>query len=349
MASLRTIKRQHILMRREEANRCLEFGLCHAATLTACSGIELLLELLIGELYKEFSRQGKRRANSLLRAVEDEESRNSAKTRYWGLKSWADFYKRRSLFEALSDNFDLTLRMLNHHTLSQANETWNRCKHDPYLATEDTASKTVGLLNEFLNETKVESAIRMSQKMTIAEMSAFWLAKWEAPIARWLAENHQASPASILMYLAPLLDLLIRLIDDNRVAYEHKTPLLVAANYVFSSTDLMPEASDGSDVNGLIDDGAVLVLTVYWLMQQENFDRSLLFAHWPGGESIVGEIQELKERIWEKQADLFPESRNQLGHQLVWKIIERIAVDGPEALWQNYWKEQYSQAAIPQN
>ncbi len=346
MANLRAIKRQYILMRREEANKCLELGLCHAATLTACSGIELLLELMVGELYKEFSRQGRRRALSLQRAVEDEERRNSAKTRYWGLKSWADFYKRNSVFEALSDNFDLTLRMLNQFTLNEANETWNRCKHDPYMASAETASKTVGLLNEFLNETRIETEIHIRQQLTLSEMSAHWLAKWEQPIALWLTQHSQATQAQLLMYLAPLLDLLIRLIDDYRVEYAYKTPLLVAVNYVFSSTDLVPDTNEGGVVGGLVDDGAVLALTVYWLLQHEAFDRSLLLRHWPGGESISSEIQDLKEYIWKKQADLFPESRTQMGHQLVWKIIERIAVYGPEALWQNYWKEQYSQVSV---
>ncbi len=350
MVAFRTIERQYIVMRRAEAMACLQYNLCHSATLTACSGIELLLEFLVSNLYEELSHNSKRRANLLLRDVKDEERRNQAKTAYWGLRSWADFYKRRSILDSLHKQFDYEFDMLNEYTLKETNEIWNMCKHDPYLATPETASKTVSLLNHFLKETDIKHDVNNRQQLSVGDMSTHWLEQWEQPLAKWVAGNRDAPQTAILMYLAPLLDLVIRLIDDNRVTFAHKTPLMVAANYVFSSIDLMPENSDRREVSGLVDDGAVLVLTLYWLLRQDDFDKATLYSHWPGGDSIHSETNDLKQLIWNKQADLFPDSRSQLGYKLIWKVIERIAVDGPEALWRNYWQEQQqSEAERPQN
>ena len=125
---------------------------------------------------------------------------------------------------------------------------------------------------------------------------------------------------------------------------------MVTANYVFSSIDLMPEDSDKRDVSGLVDDGAVLALTFCWLLRQDEFDKAILYSHWPGGDTIINETDRLRQYIADEQEALFPKSRRQIGFKLVWKAIERIADDGPEALWQNYWKEQHrSEAAGLQN
>ena len=342
MALFRAIEREHLIIRRGEATACLHYKLNHAATLTACSGIELLMEYLAKQLHDGLASASRRKANALLNEVRTEERRNNAKTVYWGLGSWADFFKRRGIFDLLCKQFDFTLATLNDYTLSQANETWNKCKHDPYLATPETALATVELFSAYLNETGITADKSHRQQLTIGQLSTHWLGKWDAPLASWLRSNVDAPQSTVLMYLTPLLDLIIQLIDDKRVRYEHKTPLLVAANYVFSSIDLMPEQNLGGEISGLVDDGAVLALTLFWLMQQGDFDKAILFRHWAGGDSIVGEIQELKRHIWTQQSALFPDSRNQMGHDLVWKVIERIAIDGPEALWQNYWKEQYS-------
>lgn len=327
-------------MRRTEANACLQYRLFHSATLTACSGIELLLEFLVNRLYEELFRNSRRRANSLVSDVKAEERRNSVKTTYWGLKSWVDFYKRHGIFSRLHKQFGFTLQTLNDHTLNEANEVWNKCKHDSYLASPEIASSTVDLLNDYLSETDIETGASNQRQLTVGELSTHWLGKWELPLAESIAGDPDAPQTSILMCLPPYLDLIVRLLDDKRVELEHKTQLMVAANYVFSSIDLMPENSSSRDVSALVDDGAVLALTLHWLLRQDRFDKAILYSHWPGADTIIGETDELKHHIWKSQKHLFPDSRRQIGFGLVWKVIERIANDGPEALWQNYWKEQ---------
>ena len=68
-----------------------------------------------------------------------------------------------------------------------------------------------------------------------------------------------------------------------------KTHLMVAANYVVSSVDLMPE--DDLDVRGLVDDAAVLVFTLSWLIEHRDLDQSHLVRHWRGDNDIIGEIE----------------------------------------------------------
>lgn len=340
MARFRTIELENIILRRAEASACLHHGLHHAATLTACSGIELFLEFLVSKLHNKLNHERKRQANALQRNVVDEERRNAAKVEYWGLKSWADFYRKNNIFDSLSRQFGYQFTKLNNHTLESANETWNKCKHDPYLATVDIAQRSVALLTDYLEESGFRTESNEYLNLTVGSFNRDWRHKWEKPLKSWVVANPESPQSTVLLHLEPLLDLLIRLIDDDRVTYEFKTSLMVSANYVFSTLDLIPEDEERQEVNSLVDDGAVVALTLYWLLQRNDFDREVIYSHWPGGASIIGESQELMQHIWDFHEALFPDARGQLGHKLVWKVIKRIATDGPEALWQNYWKEQ---------
>ncbi len=340
MVNFRHIEREHIILRRAEASACLVHGLNHSAALTACSGIELLLEYLIIQLHEKLSSDSQRRARALRKEIELAERKQDAKTIYWGLRSWVDFYKKRKLFGRLTSQFGYSFQNLNEHTLNTANEIWNKCKHDPYLATRDIAKDTVNLLNAYLRETEILHDGNSELKLTVGAFGKHWLKQWRQPMITKVAEAEDDPRTTILLHLEPFLDLLMRLIDDDGVSFEVKTPLLVAANYVFSSLDLMPENLDSADANSLVDDGAVLAISLYWLLQQDSFDKAVIVRHWPAGASIIEEIAELKRHIWEHQQALFHDSRGQIGYHLVWKAIERIATEGPEALWQNYFREQ---------
>ena len=166
-----------------------------------------------------------------------------------------------------------------------------------------------------------------------------WLKEWETAIIRWNVQNRAAPQGNILQPLANLLELVVSLIGDASVPVGHKTHLMVAANYVISAVDLMPE--DDFDVRGLVDDGAVLVLTIFWLRHQRGLEEDTLRRHWQGDNDIISEIERLEKYIRENHEVLFAESRLQFGDKLIWATIRRVATEGPEALWQNYWKEAY--------
>lgn len=339
MADFRAIERNDIKNRRTEADSCLHFGLYHAATLTAGSGIELLLELLVYELHEELASSDPPASKKLRRVLENEQSRNRAKTKYWGLRSWIRFYERNDIVGWLRKRFHYDFHTFNRKTLRETNETWNKCKHDSDFADADIGNTIVYYLNAYLEESDFPCDEENQQQMTIDAVGRHWLKQWSQPLMLWVSKNPTEPKSEILLVIEPFLDLVLCLIDDKRVEYQYKTPLMVAANYVFSDLDLMPEFN--VDVQGLVDDSAVLILTLYWLLQQTNFDRSIIIGHWPGGEELVAEVDRLKRHIWTEQERLFPDSKWQMGSRLVWKVIERIADNGPEALWQNYWKEQF--------
>ena len=340
MARFRGIEREHLIVRRAEADACLHYLLHHSATLTACSAVELLLEYLVSSLHKKLDHSSKRQANSLLDDVRNEERRTGTRMNYWGLNSWIEFYRKRGIINKLHKQLNLHFEVFNVVTLKDVNEVWNCCKHDPYLATHDTAQAMVDLLNSFLDEAQIKLEENAHHPYSIGHMSAQWLGNWEKPLIQWIANKPDSPKTDVLYYLVPLLDLFVRLIDDDRVDYKHKSALMVATNYVFSSLDLVPEDIDKLEVNSLVDDGAVLALSLYWLLQQDDFDLALLANHWPGGASVRQEAFDLYNHRIENHEVLFPDSRRHIGSRLVWKVIERISTKGPEALWENYWREQ---------
>ena len=240
MARFRSIPREQITSRRAESNACLHYGLYHSATLTACSGIELLLEFLVTKLHEDLAQSRRRRANALLTQLQQEERANNATTTYWGLRSWADFFRKRGVFDSLNKQFGFKFDLLNDYTLSQANESWNRCKHDPHVASREEAQACVRYLNAYLEETEFQYTARNMQHVSVGDMSSNWLAEWEATLQAFIAGQPDSAASEVLLCLPPLLDLTIRLIDDTRVQFDYKTALMVAANYVFSSVDLVP-------------------------------------------------------------------------------------------------------------
>ena len=341
MAAFRIIDLAHIANRRKEANGCLAHGYFHAATLTACSGIELLLEFLLKRLYDELLDQSKKKANALEKDLRNTEERNHSKTMYWGLNSWMQFYQKNMIFERLCKQFDYAFKTLADYSLREVNEIWNKCKHDPYSATENDANRMVLRLNEYLLETEINLEDPHHKQITFGEVSNHWLDQWELPLGNWLASNPDSPQSKVLLPLSSFLDLVIRLIDDTRLRFGQRTALMVAANYAFSSHDLLPESADKQDVNGLVDDAAVLALTLFWLLQQEQFDNTIVYSHWPAGDSIHKEVDEVQQFLFTHHESLFPDSRNHFGYRLAWKVLERIPSEGPETLWQNYWQEQY--------
>ena len=272
--------------------------------------------------------------------VRTEERHTGTRMQYWGLNSWVELYRKRGIIDKLHKHLDLHFEVFNVTTLKDMNEVWNCCKHDPYLATHDTARDTVDLLSDFLAEAQIKPEENTHLPFSVGQMSAQWLGNWETPLIQWLANNPESPKTDVLFYLVPLLDLFVRLIDDERVDYKHKSALMVATNYVFSSLDLMPEDREKLEVHSLVDDGAVLALSLYWLLQQDDFDDKLLASHWPGGASVRQEAVDLEKHLSENHEVLFPDSRRHIGSRLVWKVIERITEKGPEALWENYWREQ---------
>ena len=330
--------RELIVLRREEANACIHYGLYNAASLTACSGIEMLVKTLYDELINTL-RQAE---PSLAEEFEDGRSEKTDltdPTSDWGLGKWISFYDDFGILHQLSRVFNYKLSTFTMTSLRQVNNEWNACKHKVAHANPITARKVCGFLNDYLVETKHTDGEAGAHLRTLGELSDRWISEWEDTIRKWLVLNHTAPQAMILQSMSKLLILTVSLITDRRVNVEIKRYLMVAANYVISSVDLIPESN--LDVRGLVDDGAVLTFTLLWLRRKRGLKDNLLIHHWPKDSDVIDELDRLEQHLKASKDLLFSQSKPEFGDNLVWATLRKIETEGPEALWQNYWKEAY--------
>lgn len=327
---LREIDRELVNLRREEANACMHYRLYHAATLAAGSGVELLLECLVGDLFRFLVAENPESAEILKSDLKDFEF-EKGDIHKWGLGVWSEFYFEYQIPFKLSEAFSYKSKCFNDSRIRKVIKEWNRCKHDVHEALPRTAREIVDYLNELLDEVGIRS--------TKDRGKLAWRQTWGDRINYWTVQNRASPETELLLMLFPLLEVVERLISDKRVGYEHKTRLMLAENYVFSTKDLVAE--DVRQPRSLVDDAAVLSLTLYWLLRQPTFDNSLLHENWQRDTNARDEIVGLYKYITENHGELFRDSPGQFGVNLAWAAIRRISDMGPEALWQNYWAEAY--------
>jgi len=215
--------------------------------------------------------------------------------------------------------------------LRWANSNYIKAKHEPYKVTVEDASKVLVYFDELLDEVGILS---VDDRGKLA-----WRQTWGNRIKYWSVHNRDAPESKVLRKLFPLLEVVERLIHYKGINYEHKTQLMLAENYVFSTIDLVKD--DVRRPQSLVDDAAVLALTLYWLLHQPSFDISILRSCWHRDTNVEDEVEQLYKFIVDNRGKLFPDTPGQFGRHLVWAPISRIATDGPEALWQNYWAEAY--------
>lgn len=328
---LREIDREVVNLRREEANACMHYRLFHAATLAAGSGVELLLESLVGDLHHAYYADDKPESAELLASELEEFGYKNGETETWGLGAWSRFYSEYQIPFKLREGLGYRSECFSEGRISNVNKEYNRCKHDTHVALPETAREVVVYLNELLDEVGIRSTNH------IGKMA--WRHTWGDRINYWTVQNRESPETKLLLKLFPLLGLVERLISDKRVGYEHKTRLMLAENYVFSTIDLVKE--DNRRPYSLVDDVAVLSFTLYWLLRQPTFDKTILQAFWQQDTSVEAEVEYLYKFIHENHDMLFLDSPGQFGSNLVWAAIKRITDVGPEALWQNYWAEAY--------
>lgn len=329
---LREIDRELIYLRREEANACMHYRLFHAATLTAGSGFELLLECLVGDVYRAFAasphdaQQAEQLHYDLKYFVPTE-----TKGQFWGLGTWIRFFEGYQIPLMLQTGLDYNSDSFDFKRLHEANRVYVKAKHEPFKVTVEDAREVLVYFDMLLDEVGI---------LTVEDRGKLeWRRTWGERIRFWTVQDRDSAETLLLLNLLPLLDTIERLIRDQRVGYEHKTRLMLAENYVYSTIDLVKE--DERKPHSLVDDAAVLALTLYWLLRQPTFDNSILHACWQRDTHVEDEVEHLYKFIVDNRAKLFPDTPGQFGRHLIWEPISRIATDGPEALWQNYWKEAY--------
>ena len=327
---LREIDRALVNLRREEANGCMYYRLYHAATLAAGSGVELLLECLVVDLHRVFQVDEPENAKTLKRDLDDF-AYERGEIRNWGLGVWCEFYSEYQIPFKLHDGLGYKSEWFSERRIRNVVKEWNRCKHDVHEALPSTARDVVDYLNELLDNVGVQSSLHRGKND--------WRQEWGDQVDFWTVQNRDSAETELLRNLFPLLGVVEQLISDKRVGYEHKTRLMLAENYVFSTIDLVKE--DKRRPHSLVDDAAVLALTLQWLLHQPSFDKSAVQDCRQLEPNVEDQVSRLSKFIFRNHDKLFLEAPGHLGSQLVWAAIKRISEVGPEALWQNYWKEAY--------
>ena len=124
--------------------------------------------------------------------------------------------------------------------------------------------------------------------------------------------------------LVDQLVLVVDLIDNKWVPGEIKTQLMQVVIYVIDPDDFISEGY--MNVHGLIDDAAVLALTLYWLDNNGIIAPEILREHWVGKEDPIKVTNDLYQSFLENHKILFSDE--------VWSVISSIAEKGPRVLWQ---------------
>lgn len=128
----------------------------------------------------------------------------------------------------------------------------------------------------------------------------------------------------IVSALADQLRLVVDLIDDENVHGELKTQLIWAVTYVIEPDDFISE--EYGNVPGLIDDAAVLALTLCWLDNDDRIDPAILRDHWDREDDPIEVANKIYQDI-AKNPSKFLNNKD-------WEIISSIAEKGPRVLWQ---------------
>src|SRR5690606_16152038 len=105
---------------------------------------------------------------------------------------------------------------------------------------------------------------------TIYEQTPGWYEKWRKRIYKWVSRATDDTIAGIVLLVPDLFVLLVRLIQDARVPFWVKAQLVLAAAYVLSPIDFIPEAIAG--VVGLTDDAGVMALVLMWIKNIMGID-----------------------------------------------------------------------------
>jgi uncharacterized membrane protein YkvA (DUF1232 family) len=156
-----------------------------------------------------------------------------------------------------------------------------------------------------------EMGIEATDETQIHGRARDWYDIWRARIRDFVARTTDEQVARIVLIVPDMFALVVRLARDRRVPFLLKGQLLLAAAYVLSPIDLIPEALIG--VLGLTEDAGVLALVLMWISGVAGIDRQVLRDNWSGAGDVIEAIDDLHTRVNENADRLF--------NPAVWKKI----------------------------
>lgn len=297
-----------------------------SAVESASGGIELLMRALYEELtdvLEEGNQEDHEKAKCLkvYHAAQSGKSEPNGKLTFG---DWIGFFKDNDIFGQLVATLKyLPFKSFNRANLDTIKNLRNKCSHEDYQPPKAEAVFVADSLKKFLEETK--RAPQDHKWIQDHEWTKDWHKKWDALIEiglKQLDKEHRAQ--KIVPALADQLRLVVDLIDDEDVPRKLKTQLMWAVIYVIEPDDFISEKGD--NVPALVDDAAVLALTLCWLDNNDIIDPAILRKHWEREDDPI----EVANKIYQ---DIAKNPSKFLGNKN-WEIISAIAEDGPRVLWQ---------------
>lgn len=155
--------------------------------------------------------------------------------------------------------------------------------------------------------------IEPMSEQQIEQRAPDWYATWRERIRAWVSKHTDDEVAAIVLLVPDLLALVVRLARDKRVPFMLKGQLLLAAAYVLSPIDLIPEMLVG--VLGLADDAGVLMLVLMWIKGIASLDRQVLRENWSGQGDVLEVIEGLHTRITANADKLYGDK--------IWRTLQR--------------------------
>ena len=149
-----------------------------------------------------------------------------------------------------------------------------------------------------------ELAIEPLNQTQIEQRAPDWYEAWRRRIQVWISTHADDEAAGFILLVPDFLALVVRLARDKRVPFRLKGQLLLAAAYVLSPFDLVPEALLG--VIGLADDAGVLILVLMWIRGIASIDPQVLRDNWSGQGDIIEVIETLHAKINANAERLYP-------------------------------------------
>lgn len=307
--------------RLRQARELSKLGYFRSAVESASGGIELLMLSLLDEAIERLMQEDIRDALNL-KASFDEYKKNTKGADGLTFGRLVNFYKAKDIFDELIAVFDYDFTHFHAENLFDIVTIRNKCVHKDYQPKKTEADFVLTHLGMYLDETN-RAPKDVVEPDPLQALAYDWWQKWDAKIQDWLEHHANSAEADLVESLADNLTLVTGLIGSNAVPPEFRHHLCQALMYVIGADDLVPEETAG--VPGLVDDAAVLVLTLYWVKNKARIDQIAFRDCWVGEDDVFERIDRSFIYIDENSEFLFDPH--------TWTRIYPIGTDGPGALW----------------
>ena len=304
----------------DEANQQIQTGRYCDAIDSISHGITMLMQTLYAELCNKLKTDDTAREQEL-RDIYSQFAKSRSGYKDLTFDEWITFYTTANIYDELYAAFHYDFKTFNSARFYRLKMLRNNCDHADYQATQAQAMEARNLFRTFLAETQ------RSEQKSAENYIESWHRKWDHLIQQWLQADMGSPEAPLVATLIDQFMLAVGLMREKRIPRELKQQLILAVGYVLDPDDHISEAAEG--VRGLVDDAAVLTLTLYWLAYHKEIDENILREHWSNESDPIERLSRLHHILHETHSAYFSSE--------IWDEIAPIAKHGPQAL-ESSWR-----------